>query len=50
MPEFERWRDIEGLTCRSTQKYYRGLGTSTDAEGREYFSALEGHLKTFHSL
>ena len=50
MPEFEKWRDTEGLTCRWTQKYYKGLGTSTDAEGREYFSALDKHLKTFHAL
>lgn len=50
MPEFEAWRDTEGLTCRWTQKYYKGLGTSTDVEGREYFAALDKHLKTFHAL
>ncbi|KAK6461876.1 DNA topoisomerase II [Scheffersomyces coipomensis] len=50
MPEFENWRDSEGKTVRWTQKYYKGLGTSTPAEAREYFSALDKHLKRFHAL
>lgn len=50
MPEFEHWRDTEGTTCRWKQKYYKGLGTSTDAEAREYFSALDKHLKQFHAI
>ena len=28
-------------------KYYKGLGTNTSAEGREYFKALQKHLKLF---
>ena len=28
-------------------KYYKGLGTSTDKEGREYFSDLDKHRKNF---
>lgn len=50
MPEFEHWRDTEGLRCRWKQKYYKGLGTSTDLEAREYFAALDKHLKKFHAL
>lgn len=50
MPEFEKWREEEGKTVRWTHKYYKGLGTSNDAEAREYFSALDKHLKTFHAL
>ncbi|CAL1216968.1 DNA gyrase/topoisomerase IV, subunit A family protein [Candida parapsilosis] len=50
MPEFETWRDGEGQTCRWTQKYYKGLGTSTPMEAREYFTALDRHLKRFHAL
>lgn len=50
MPEFELWRDTEGRTCKWTQKYYKGLGTSTALEAREYFSMLDKHLKTFHAL
>ncbi len=30
-------------------KYYKGLGTSTAAEGREYFSDLPKHRKIFYS-
>ena len=50
MPEFEHWRDTEGKQCRWTQKYYKGLGTSTPMEAREYFTALDRHLKRFHAL
>ncbi|OWB67653.1 hypothetical protein B5S30_g3016 [[Candida] boidinii] len=50
MPEYEAWRDDEGLTCSYKQKYYKGLGTSSPAEAREYFSQLDKHLKKFHSL
>ena len=28
-------------------KYYKGLGTSTAAEAKEYFSDLEKHVITF---
>lgn len=50
MPEFEAWRDGEGSQCRWTHKYYKGLGTSTPMEAREYFTALDRHLKKFHAL
>lgn len=50
MPEFEHWRETEGKTCRWTQKYYKGLGTSTSTEGTEYFSRLDKHQKEFHTL
>ncbi|EGV63849.1 hypothetical protein CANTEDRAFT_104632 [Yamadazyma tenuis ATCC 10573] len=50
MPEFENWRETEGTRCRWKQKYYKGLGTSTDVEAREYFAALDKHLKQFHAI
>lgn len=50
MPEFEEWRETTGKTCRWTQKYYKGLGTSLPEEAREYFAALDKHMKTFHEL
>lgn len=50
MPEFEQWRETEGKTQRWRHKYYKGLGTSTLMEGREYFAALDRHLKKFHAL
>lgn len=50
MPEYEAWRDGEGKNCSYKQKYFKGLGTSSPVEGREYFSKLDKHLKTFHAL
>lgn len=50
MPEFEHWRDNEGRTLRWSHKYYKGLGTSTATEARDYFSKLDKHLKEFHAL
>lgn len=50
MPEFEQWRETEGKTVRWRHKYYKGLGTSSAAEAREYFSKLDKHLKYFHAL
>ncbi|QPG73647.1 hypothetical protein FOA43_000959 [Brettanomyces nanus] len=50
MPEYEKWRDVEGIACSYKQKYYKGLGTSTPGEMREYFSKLDKHLKKFHAL
>lgn len=50
MPEFETWREREGGNSRWSHKYYKGLGTSTPLEARQYFSALDKHLKRFHAL
>ncbi|KAK9479633.1 DNA topoisomerase [Lipomyces japonicus] len=50
MPEFEYWKETEGATCSWKHKYYKGLGTSSTVEGREYFQQLDKHLKHFHSL
>ncbi|KAK7204117.1 DNA topoisomerase II [Myxozyma melibiosi] len=50
MPEYESWKETEGSKCTWKHKYYKGLGTSTPAEGREYFKQLDKHLKQFHAL
>lgn len=50
MPEYEYWKETEGSACTWKHKYYKGLGTSTPAEGREYFKQLDKHLKQFHAL
>ncbi|CDK25475.1 unnamed protein product [Kuraishia capsulata CBS 1993] len=50
MPEYEEWRDNIGNTYSYKQKYYKGLGTSSPAEMREYFGMLDKHLKHFHEL
>ena len=33
-----------------TNRYYKGLGTSTPVEGKEYFSNLQRHLVPFHPI
>ena len=39
--DFERWRLTEGCSASNWHaKYYKGLGTSTSAEAREYFREL----------
>ena len=49
LAEYDAWRaglpDGEFRTWRI--KYYKGLGTSTAEEGREYFSNMGRHLSTF---
>ncbi|CAM9889322.1 unnamed protein product, partial [Phaeothamnion confervicola] len=52
VPEFEAWRRRQGMSAaefvrRWRVKYYKGLGTSTSAEGRQYFGDLARHVKTF---
>ena len=50
MPDYEQWREEESHKYTWKQKYYKGLGTSQSSEVREYFSDLDRHLKTFHTL
>jgi DNA topoisomerase-2 len=49
LPQFEQWR--EELTEKEQRslktKYYKGLGTSTAKEAKEYFSQLDSHLIPF---
>ena len=40
-PEFEAWREAQGEEMKGWKlKYYKGLGTSTPAEAREWFQNL----------
>ncbi|CAR24961.1 DNA topoisomerase 2 [Lachancea thermotolerans CBS 6340] len=50
MPDYEEWREKESHKYSWKQKYYKGLGTSSLQEAREYFSDLDTHLKKFHAL
>ncbi|SCV05485.1 LANO_0H08526g1_1 [Lachancea nothofagi CBS 11611] len=50
MPDYEKWRESESHKVSWKQKYYKGLGTSSLQEAREYFSDLDTHLKKFHAL
>ncbi|KAM5557131.1 hypothetical protein ABKV19_024492 [Rosa sericea] len=46
MPEYEAWRESSrGNASGWTIKYYKGLGTSTSKEGRDYFQNLDMHKK-----
>ncbi|CAA7041898.1 unnamed protein product [Microthlaspi erraticum] len=48
MPEYEEWKEsLRGNATGWTIKYYKGLGTSTSKEGREYFEKLDIHKKDF---
>jgi hypothetical protein len=51
MAEFNDWRssfmDPKELTNWNI-KYYKGLGTSTPAEAKEYFSSFDNHFRPFH--
>ena len=51
MAEYNSWRsslenpeDVKNWTL----KYYKGLGTSTPAEAKEYFAKFDQHVRPFH--
>jgi DNA topoisomerase-2 len=43
IPEYIKWKDDHDNGKGWRIKYYKGLGTSTSAEAKEYFSHLEIH-------
>ena len=48
LPEYENWKEsMDGSHRGWSIKYYKGLGTSTAKEAKEYFAALDNHRKTF---
>ncbi|VDM77567.1 unnamed protein product [Strongylus vulgaris] len=47
MEEFKNWKVNTENADKYTVKYYKGLGTSTSKEAREYFSNFEKHLVNF---
>ncbi len=51
LPEYNSWKESTGNDGKGWNiKYYKGLGTSTSAEAKEYFSHLEQHEITFCEL
>lgn len=46
MPEVKNWMNSEDVR-KYKIKYYKGLGTSTSQEAKEYFNALDHHVKRF---
>ncbi|KAK2637028.1 hypothetical protein Ddye_031820 [Dipteronia dyeriana] len=48
MPEYESWKEsLVGNASVWSIKYYKGLGTSTSKEGKEYFEKIDLHKKDF---
>lgn len=47
IPEYEVWKSSNDNGRGWTIKYYKGLGTSTAADAKKYFSDLPTHLKEF---
>ena len=47
--EYEQWRNgpASSELKQWRIKYYKGLGTSTAAEAREYFSSFDAHVSWF---
>lgn len=47
LPEFETWRTETENSHTWKVKYYKGLGTSTSKEAKEYFSDMDRHRIPF---
>ena len=51
LPEYENWKESTGNDGKGWRiKYYKGLGTSTSAEAKDYFSNLDLHQLDFCEL
>lgn len=51
LPEYEQWKKSTGNDAKGFKiKYYKGLGTSTSQEAKEYFSNLDLHEVNFDTL
>jgi len=50
LPEYETWKEQNNDAKGWTIKYYKGLGTSTSAEAKDYFSHLNVHEVNFAKL
>ena len=48
IPDYEQWRQEQGdEVTKWNVKYYKGLGTSTALEARDYFTNLDSHIVPF---
>ena len=51
LPEYHEWRESTGNNGKGWKiKYYKGLGTSTSGEAKEYFSNLDLHEIPFVAI
>ncbi|KAH9419744.1 DNA topoisomerase 2-beta [Dermatophagoides pteronyssinus] len=48
LPEFEEWKKSNPNWRNYKIKYYKGLGTSTSAEAKEYFTDMDRNRIKFH--
>ncbi|KAG0265402.1 DNA topoisomerase 2 [Mortierella polycephala] len=47
IPEYESWKESENGARGWKIKYYKGLGTSTNEDAKDYFSQMDRHKKEF---
>ncbi|XP_059181316.1 DNA topoisomerase 2-alpha isoform X2 [Centropristis striata] len=47
IPEFDEWKESQSNLKSWKIKYYKGLGTSTSQEAKEYFSDMQRHRIPF---
>nr|ADL09409.1 DNA topoisomerase II [Omphalotus nidiformis] len=47
IPEYEQWLETTPGADKWSTKYFKGLGTSTDADARGYFSNMAKHMIPF---
>lgn len=50
IPEYEDWKNSTPDVKNWSVKYYKGLGTSTSKDAKQYFSNLDKHIKSFTLL
>lgn len=49
LSEYQTWRDLVADDVKKWNvKYYKGLGTSTPGEAKEYFAAFDKHYRPFY--
>ncbi|KZT68795.1 type II DNA topoisomerase [Daedalea quercina L-15889] len=47
MPEYEQWKEETPNQDKWKHKYFKGLGTSTDDDARDYFKQMRKHMIPF---
>ncbi|PFH54688.1 hypothetical protein AMATHDRAFT_83127, partial [Amanita thiersii Skay4041] len=47
IPEYEKWLEETPDAKKWDSKYFKGLGTSSDADARDYFSHMSKHMIPF---
>ncbi|WVN88424.1 uncharacterized protein L203_103634 [Cryptococcus depauperatus CBS 7841] len=50
MPQYEEWKTLNNNGRGWESKYYKGLGTSTSADAKKYFSDLDKHRLAFETM